>query len=144
MNSKLIFGYEFSRDGDDFGWLLAEVETPHFKGRNGMWVQWQDVGDFAAALIQYPIETDSPVTGEWGFTQQGNYTEVTKVSIGPTGKSGALVTSVSLVNYYEPSIRCSTRFQTDYPAVGRFRVEIERMMQDRTGRAVLEGSADAI
>lgn len=62
MNSKLALEYEFSRDaGDDFGWLAAAVETPKFRGLNGMWVQWQDLGDFAATLSTFPIQAESPV-----------------------------------------------------------------------------------
>jgi hypothetical protein len=142
MNSKLILEYEFSRDGDDFGWLSAEVQTPRFSGHNGMWVQWQDVGDFAASLSSYPIGADNPAIGEWGIDEQGQYIEITKVSIAPTGLTGALLADVSLANYYEPTSRCSTRFKTDYTSVDRFRADIERMMKDRTGSAVLAGSTD--
>jgi len=141
MNSKLVLEYEFSRD-DDFGWLIAEVETPRFAGRNGMWVQWQDVADFAASLSRYPIEADSPALGEWGFSEQGQYTEITQVSIAPRALTGGLVAHVSLANYHEPVNRCSTCFDTDYPSLSRFQEEIERMMRDRTGSAVLHGSAD--
>ncbi|WP_443970476.1 hypothetical protein [Sphingobium sp. CR28] len=84
MNSKLVLEYAFSRDDDDFGWLIAKVQTPHFSGSNGMWVQWQDVGEFAASLLRYPIDVDSPVTGEWGFREQEEYTEITKISIAAT------------------------------------------------------------
>jgi hypothetical protein len=139
MNSTLVLEYEFSRDGDDFGWLMAKVQTPHFRGRNGMWVQWQDVGDFAASLSAYPISADSPVLGEWGIGEQGKYTEIIKVGIAPKGATGALVANVSLANYYEPENRCSTRFETDYPSLSEFREAIERMMHNRTGTAVLNG-----
>lgn len=142
MNSTLILEYEFSRDGDDFGWLIAKVQTPHFGGRSGMWVQWQDVGDFAASLSAYPINADSPVFREWGFNEQGQYTEIIKVSIAPKGASGALVANVALANYYEPENRCSTRFETDYPSLRGFQEEIERMLRDRAGSAVLNGSVD--
>ena len=142
MNSKLVLDYEFSRDGDDFGWLSAEVQTPSFIGRNGMWVQWQDVGDFAASLLTYPIKIDSPVTGEWGFGEQGRYTEITKFSISPIGTGGGLLANVSLASYYEPTSRCNTCFRTDYPAADRFRAEIERMMKNRAGSAILLGSTD--
>ncbi len=128
MNSKLVLEYAFSRDDDDFGWLIAKVQTPHFSGSNGMWVQWQDVGEFAASLLRYPIDVDSPVIGEWGFCEQEQYTEITKISIAATGATGALLAAVSLANYYEPTNRCSTCFKTDYPAADRFRAEIERMM----------------
>ncbi|RZF63788.1 hypothetical protein EWE75_14235 [Sphingomonas populi] len=142
MNSKLVLEYEFSPDGDDFGWLIAKVQTPQFGGRNGMWVQWQAVGDFAASLSAYPINADSPVLGEWGFGEQGQYTEITKIGIAPKGSTGGLIINVTLANYYEPENRCSTRFETDYPSLSEFREEIERMMHNRTGSAVLQGSGD--
>jgi hypothetical protein len=107
-----------------------------------MWVQWQDLGDFAASLSRYPIAADRPALGEWGFGEQGQYTPITKVSIAPNGSSGGLVTEVSLADYYGPVNRCSTHFGTDYPSVDRFKDEIERMIRDRAGRAVLLGSTD--
>ncbi|MES2496040.1 MAG: hypothetical protein V4618_07995 [Pseudomonadota bacterium] len=142
MNSTLVLEYEFSSDGDDFGWLIAKVQTPLFSGRGGMWVQWQDVGDFAASLSAYPINADRPVLGEWGFAEQGQYTEIIKVRIVPKDATGALVATVSLANYDEPENRCSTCFQTDYSSLSGFREEIERMLHNRTGSAVLNGLAD--
>ena len=142
MNSTFVFEYEFSRDGDDFGWLIAMVQTPQFSGRNGMWVQWQDVGDFATSLSTFPIQADSPVLCEWGFSKEGEYSEITKVNIAPKGATGALVANVSLANYYLPENRCSTHFETDYPSLSEFGEQIKRMLYNRTGSAVLNGYAD--
>ena len=141
MNSKLTFGYEFSRDGDDFGWLVANVITPHFTGHNGMWVQWQDICDFAESLASFPIAIENPVNAEWGFTVQGDYFVITKISIAPSGLTGGLAARVTLANYYEPSNMCSTSFQTDYPSIELFRMQIQRMMDDRSGIAKLVGTA---
>ncbi|WP_404371643.1 hypothetical protein AB5I39_04375 [Sphingomonas sp. MMS24-J45] len=143
MNSKLIFEYVFSRDGDDLGWLKAEVHTPRFSGRNGAWVQWQDLADFTASLSRFPIESGSPAVGEWGFGEQGQYTEITQVSIAPKGSTGGLVADVLLADWYEPTQRCSTRFETDYPSLARFQQEIEHMVRDRLGSAALHGFADS-
>jgi hypothetical protein len=141
MNSNFVFEYEFSR-GDDFGWLKAKVETPHFGGRNGMWVQWQDLGNFAASLSAYPITPVSPKLCRWGFGKDGKYTEITKLAIAPKGVTGGLLADVSLANWDEPDNRCSTRFETHYPSLAAFREEIERMLHNRTGSATLYGSAD--
>jgi hypothetical protein len=138
MNSKLTFEYEFSRD-DDFGWLMARVETSDFSRSNGMWVQWQDIEDFAAALGRYPIAKDDAVECEWGFSERGQYIEVTKVRIAPSGSTGGIFADVSLADYYQPENRCQTRFETDYPSLSEFRVQIGRMMQTRTGSATLNG-----
>jgi hypothetical protein len=140
MNSMLTFAYEFSPSGDDFGWLTARVETPDFSGENGMWVQWQDVAEFGEALARYPIEAADPVTGEWGFGEDGTYEIVTKVAIAPESATGALLVDVLLANYYEPANRCRTRFRTDYPATARFREQIARMMQQDSRTAILRGS----
>lgn len=140
MNSRLTFQYEFSRDEDDFGWLTAGLETPDFSGRNGMWVQWQDILDFAASLARYPIPKGEAVECEWGFGERGQYTAVTKVRIAPGRPTGGVIADISLANYNQPENHCRTQFETDYPSLSEFRLEIERMMQNRCGSATLLGS----
>ena len=39
----------------------------------------------------------------------------------------------------EPENGCRTRFETDYPALLQFQDQIERMMRERKGAAVLTG-----
>lgn len=72
MNSKLTFEYRFSTDGDDFGLLFASVETPRFTGTNEMWVQWQDLTDFAATLARFPIAEDDPATWNGALANRDN------------------------------------------------------------------------
>jgi hypothetical protein len=139
MNSTLSFEYQFNSDGDDLGSLIARVETPDFSGWNSMWVQWQDIRDFASSLSSFPIEANSPLKCEWGFDKNGEYTQVTVVKIAPTGTTGALVADVYLANFYAPENRCQTLFDTDYPSLERFKNQIERMMCNRCGTATLEG-----
>ena len=140
MNATLTFEYEFSRDGDDFGWLMVRVETPDFKGRNGTWAQWQDVRDFGAALARFPIETADPVTGKWGFIDNGRDVVITKVQIAPEGPTGGLLVDVELANHYDPRNHCRTRFQTDYLGIASFREQIEMMMRKDAWSASLEGT----
>lgn len=142
MNCKLSLQYEFSQDGDDFGWLAAHVDTPSFGGRNGMWVQWQNLLDFASSLKSYPIQADTPSNAQWGVGERDKYTEVTTITIAPMGSTGGLAAHVSLANYYSPTNKCCTQFETDYPSIARFGEEIERMIRERNGRAVLVGSTD--
>lgn len=139
MNSTLSFEYQFSSDGDDFGSLIARVETPDFSGSNTMWVQWQDLVDFAASLSCFPIEATNPVKCDWGFVENGDYKRVTTVEIAPTGATGALVADVYLANYYDPDNRCQTLFEIDYPSVERFKSEIDKMMSEKSGNATLKG-----
>lgn len=140
MTCTLSFEYEFSRDGYDFGWLIGRLQTPDFTGRNGMWVQWQDVVDFAAVLSRFPIEVAHPVTCDWGFSEGGQYTAITKLNVAAAGATGALVANVTLANYYEPENRCQVRFQTDYPSLTRFQHELESVMRRGTGSATLSGT----
>ena len=140
MNSSLSLEYEFSRNGDDFGWLIAKVTTPDFSGRNGMWVQWQDIADFASSLSRFPIEVDVPLQCDWGFSAKDKYSQITAIKIAPVGKTGGLITDVYLANYHEPANRCQTIFQTDYPSLIEFKAQIERMIKDRYGVATLGGA----
>ena len=144
MNSALLLGYDYSDDAeDDFGWLKAEVRTPRFSGRNGMWVQSQDILDFAVSLSAYPVSAAEPLVGDWGFCEGDVYTPVIKIVIKPKALIGALVVNVSLVDFYEPANRCDVSLDADYPSLGRFQADIERMMHTRAGSALLECSSTA-
>lgn len=140
MRHALSFEYEFSRDDDNFGWLSAHLQTPDFSGRNGMWVQWQDLLEFARSLSRYPIGTRQPVGCEWGFSEKGEYTPVTKLDIGPTEVTGGLQARICLRDYYAPANCCQTEFRTDYPSLDAFREQIEAMMRKEASAATLNGS----
>lgn len=140
MNNGLVFEYEHSRDGDDFGWLITRVVTPAFQAENGMWVQWQDLLEFGQSLSAYPIPSDQPLTGEWGVGEHGEYQAITSVAVAPEGTTGGLIADVFLANYYDPRHRCQTRFLTDYPSLDRFRFEIVAMMGRERPSATLTGS----
>lgn len=139
MNSRLTLEYEFSRDGDDFGWLATRVETPDFIGRNGMWVQWQDLVGFADTLGRYPLEADHHIAEEWGVGEGGEYVAVTRLAIGPKGRTGGLLCNVELANYFDTWNRCRTHFLTDYPSLARFREQIAALMRKEAPQAVLDG-----
>lgn len=139
MKCQLTLKYKFSDDGDDFGWLAAELETPAFKAMNGTWVQWQDILDLSAALACYPIETVEPATGLWGFSENEQHIEVTKIVVKPLGPSGGLRVLALLANNDEPDNLCSVSFETDYPALGKFADELTTMITNRSGSAILIG-----
>lgn len=140
MNCSLAFSYEFSRDDGDFGWLRAYVQRPDFSGRNGMWVQWQDVVEFAATLGRYPLTIADPIACDWGFGEQGRHTAITRLRIAPAGATGGLIADVTLANCYAPDNGCRVLFDTDYPALARFQQEIEAMMRRDIATATLLGS----
>lgn len=104
-----------------------------------MWVQWQDIVEFGELLTRYPIEPANPITREWGFHEEQEYFAVTKLLIAPSPTGRPLVCDVHLANFYEPSIGCRTRFETDYPALAEFRRQIDLMMRKAAPTAVLEG-----
>lgn len=99
VNCHLNLQYEFDAGGDDFGQMAAHIITPTFTGRNHMWVQWQDVVEFATSLSRYPIDRNEPVIGKWGFGENGVVTEITKVIVEAAGVSGGLYIQASLANF---------------------------------------------
>jgi len=105
-----------------------------------MWVQSQDVTEFAQALAAYPIAADEPLVREWGFGGDGGHEIVTSVSIAPEGRTGGLIVDVYLADYYDLFHRCQTRFQTDYPTLDQFRRDLASMMRREAQTAVLSGS----
>jgi hypothetical protein len=137
MTSSLILEYEFARDGDDFGWLIARLETPEFGGRNGMFVQWQDLVEYSEALARYPIAAVDPVIEEWGLGTVEDYNCITRIVIGPSGPTGGLLCDVSLSDYHDPDFGCRSRFATDYMAVEQFRQQLAAMMRKEGRQAVL-------
>lgn len=139
MNCTLSFRYEFSRDDDDFGWLAASLRTPQFSGRNGMWVQWQDLSEFAEALSRYPIDAAGPVECNWGFGGEGGYSPVTRVRVRPAAVTGPVAVEVLLADHYQPDDHCRTRFETDYPALLEFQRQLRLMMRREGEEAVLKG-----
>lgn len=139
MNSSLSFQYRFSEDGDDFGSLLASVQTPDFSGPNAMWVQWQDVEDFSASLSSYPIQADTPLACDWGYSENEEYVPITVVKIAPATATGALIADVFLADQYAPNNQCRTLFETDYLALANFKKALHQIMSDRYGVATLLG-----
>ena len=64
---------------------------------------------------------------------------VTRVAIGPNGRTGGLLCDVELANYYDTWNRCRTHFVTDYPSLATFREQISALMRKEATQAVLEG-----
>lgn len=138
MTDNLTLAYEFTNDpNDDFGWLAASVEADGFRARNGFWVQWQDVVEFASHLAPYPLPADGPVKAEWGFDENGEYTRVTLISLSQTSATGRVSVSVDLADYDEPRRRCQVVFDTTYASLSTFRQDLEDLMARKKETAVL-------
>ena len=138
MVGSVTFAYEFSGDpNDDFGWLAVTAEADGFRGANGFWVQWQDVGEFAERLSQYPFPSDEPIEAEWGYSEEGAYTRVTYVSLRPTDARGNITVTVDLADYYDVRRRCQLVLQTTYANIADFGEGLRKLMERKSENAVL-------
>src|SRR3954454_15922634 len=129
MTGSLTFAYEFSSDpNDDFGWLAVTAEADGFRGASGFWVQWQDVGEFAERLLQYPIPSDAPIEAEWGYSEDKTYTRVTFISLSPSNARGNVDVTIDLADYYDVRRRSHLVLETTYANIASFRQGLEQLM----------------
>lgn len=140
MNARLTLKYEFSRD-DDFGWLAATVGTPQFSGAGGFWVQWQDVAEWSASLLAYPLPPENVCEADWGQSDNDgtNYRPMLKITILPANRTGDLDVEVHLGDHLNERQHCRVVFLTNYPDLERFGMEMQAMMKREGDAAVLEG-----
>ncbi|QNA82732.1 hypothetical protein G4G27_00945 [Sphingomonas sp. So64.6b] len=139
MSASLTLQYEFGRD-DDFGWLETRVHTPRFSGSGGFWVQWQDVAEWSALLLAYPIPDDDPPEADWGqWDNDGNYRSIVKIRIAPANKTGDLDVIVTIADMNDEQHLCRTAFRANYPDLERFRDQIQAMMRRERPLATLTG-----
>ena len=131
------FGAAHSRD--DFGRLSLSVETEGQSGRGGFWVQWQDVVEFGEALATYPIALDEPLSASWGYNACDGDDLIVGITIGSKDGLGGLLVSVEIADDHENWKRVRTTFETDYPALEAFRVDLARLMAREGDEAVLAG-----
>lgn len=136
--NKLVFRYRYDAD-DDFGWLDVAVATANFSGRGGFWVQWQDIIEFGETLSTYPIKSESPLKGAWGYEMLEGDDLAVGVEIGPADARGNLRVQVELADHLEPSQRVRTSFITNYPDLDGFRLAIAQLMDRKTDEAILRG-----
>jgi hypothetical protein len=137
--SQLTLRYEFDPE-DDFGWLGVEVETARFSGRGGFWVQWQDVEEFGQSLRTYPIRSEAPLTGAWGYEPWEGDALVVRIEVAAANHTGDLKVSVEVADDHEPNERVRTSFLTNYPQLESFSGSIEKLMKRQSNEAVLLGS----
>jgi len=141
--SYLTFRYRY--DGtptnilDDFGWLEMRVVTENRSGTGGFWVQWQDVKEFGEKLSVYPIDCDAPLSEEWGYSQNGKYEKIMGVIIAPANARGDLLVRVEIADRDDPTDRVKASFQTNYPDLAAFQLEVARLMAGEIEEARLSG-----
>lgn len=138
---SLTLRYEYDRTPpiDDFGWLAAKVETEAYFGSAGMWVQWQDVAEFAENLKQYPILPQAPVMGKWGFNMLEGDDLILSIEVVPINKAGDLAVRVELADHLVRDHRLRTSFVTAYAELGSFASELSAVMAKSADKAVLRG-----
>ena len=142
MTAQLTLRYEFSSDpDDDYGWLAVSVQTDAFTGRGGFWVQWQDVKELASKLDAYPLSSANPFVEAWGQSNGdgSNYEVIVGVSILPANKTGDLDVVVRLADHRDTRRQCQAVFQTNYPDMANFAVELKAVMDGQREEAVLRG-----
>ena len=140
MTAQLAVRYEFSRDGDDFGWLEADLTTARVSGKAGFWVQWQDVQDWASELAAFPLRSDHRSEADWGQceTDGCNYQPIIKVVIcsPPTGN---LEVTVTLADHHDGRMQCQGIFRADALALRRFAQDLSAVINRELPQAVLAG-----
>jgi hypothetical protein len=137
--NQLKLTYKFELD-DDFGWLGVEIRTERFSGRGGFWVQWQEVEKFGQSLRTYPIRSEAPLLGAWGYEPWEGDALVIRIEVAPANSRGDLKIGVELADHYERSERVRTSFHTNYPQLEAFSDSIEKLMKRNANEAVLLGS----
>jgi hypothetical protein len=147
--SHLIIGYRYDPSffdpklaPDDFGRISVAVVTERVSGSGGFWVQWQDVRDFGERLAAYPLSSDAPVIGQWGYEMQEGEDLILRIEITPANKTGDLRVCVEIADDIQDQgppdrVRCS--FITNYPELGAFRSDIAKLLDGEVSEAVLTG-----
>jgi hypothetical protein len=137
MSASLTLRYEFSAS-DDFGWLEVKVRTSRICGVGGFWVQWQDLEEWAAKLVAYPL--NGAVEADWGQRPSGgDYQTIVGILLSPAGTTGELEVRVALADRDDLRFRCETAFSTHYPDLERFAAALSKMMKREADEAVLLG-----
>jgi hypothetical protein len=141
--SFLTFRYQY--DGtptdvlDDFGWLEIRVVTESRSGVGGFWAQWQGVKEFGEKLSVYPIDPGAPLAEEWGYSENGKHETILGIKIAPANVRGDLTVRVEIADQDDPSDCVKTSFQTNYPDLAAFRLEIAQLMAGKIEEARLSG-----
>ncbi len=113
--------------------------TESRSGVGGFWVQWQDVKEFGEKLSAYPIDPNAPLTEHWGYSENGEYEKVLGVEIAPADPRGGLKVRVEIVDQDDPTDCVKTSFQTNYPDLAAFQLEIAQLMAGEIEEARLSG-----
>jgi hypothetical protein len=138
--ASLTLKYEHNSDpNDDFGWLAMSVATEMMQGEGGMWVQWQDVKEFAESLDVFPLSDGEFRELDRGYGQQNDYHSVVKVRIEPKNVKGDLVVTARLSDSDDPEQHLQTKFVCHYASVSLFRDALLAVVDRTRDKAILEG-----
>jgi len=132
----------FTHDPDPnehFGQFHIAVSASGFSGSGYMWVQWQDIEEFAEALAAFPLPASPPVSLRRGFNHTAGDDLRVAIEIRPTDARGNLQVDVTVADYVQPERRVRTTFNTNYPQVEIFQRSILQMTKGDLAEAVLTG-----
>ena len=136
----LSLSYKHDADpDDDFGQLQVAVNASGFSGSGFMWVQWQDIEEFAADLAAFPLPANPPVSLRRGFNDLVGDDLRIAIEIQPADARGNLRVDVTIADYIEPARRIRTTFNTLYPQLETFQRSILRVIKGDLAEAVLIG-----
>ena len=110
--------------------LTATLDTGEFKGRCVYWCSPGDFADLAVALAAYPLSRDAPIDGLWHDGCIG-------LRIEAIDSVGHLAVSVALEEFGSDWTNCQSRFHASYGDIDRFREQLETLLKDGSGEAVL-------
>ena len=124
------FSLAFSADDDGEIRLTASFDTGQFKGQCHYWCPPSEFADLAAALGTYPMSSDAPIDECW-------YGGCIRLRVEPIDAVGHLSVSVALEEFGSDWNKCRSRFQVSYGDVDRFREQLETVLANGSGKAVL-------
>jgi len=124
------FSLNFGRDDGGEVFLIASLDTGQFKGKCHYWCPPGEFEDLRSALRTFPISKERPLDMLW-------YGNCVALRIEPIDSVGHLVVSVALRDDVSDWNRCQSQFHSSYGEVDRFRDQLENVLREGTGEAVL-------
>lgn len=133
--SKLTLTYS-REEGDGVGRIDAKVETIDFSGRGFFWTTRNEIAEFSQKLARFPL--DSPCLFVMGFGEVEVTREVISLSIRQATSTGKISVIAKVFNE-KGNRSVAVEFFTDYHNISLFGRELEDIVNQGRGIAILEG-----
>lgn len=126
------FSLNFVDDGGE-PFLVASLDTGEFKGQCHYWCPPSEFDDLRVALQTFPITKEKPLDMLW-------YDSCIELRIETIDSVGHLLVSVALRDFGSDWNRCQSQFHSSYGEADRFREQLEKVLAEGSGEAVLSAS----